>query len=322
MNQHVNMELMQQRALLYLLNFLAQQHYRFTVITPLSHERVFIRKQNLSDTARNLKDIFGWNLPFSAEDLDQSLFLILKNAELIHLQEQQWLSHVRVASLGDQLFIHSAFPTIETDAVFFGPDTYRFYYHLKQYLLNQTQAIRRSVELCCGASPVALAIARLLPDSAEIFTADINPKALFYSQVNKDFTGVSNLFPTQSNLFSNLDGHFDLIFANPPYLMDLHERHYRHGGNKLDGTELALNILKQGITRLTPHGTLFLYTGVAIRHDGNKFLDAVDRWIQDYPDFKYSYEEIDPDVFGEELEQPAYQHIERIAVALVKLTAA
>lgn len=74
MDQHVNMELVQQRALLYLLNFLKQKHYRFTVITPLSHERIFMRKQNLPNELRSLKDIFGWNLPFYPQDLDQHLF--------------------------------------------------------------------------------------------------------------------------------------------------------------------------------------------------------------------------------------------------------
>jgi len=322
MNQHFTMECIQQRALHYLLHFLEEQHYHFTVITPLSHERILKRKKHLFNTARSLKDIFGWNLPFYPEALDQQLFLILKNADLIRLEDQQWLSTVRVASLDEKLFIHSAFPTLETDVVFFGPDTYRFYYHLKQYLLNQTHDIQRSVELCCGASPVAITIAKFIPKATEIFTADINPKALFYSQVNKDFTGLSNIIPTQSNLFSNLEGHFDLIFANPPYLMDLDERQYRHGGNVRDGTDLSFNILTEGIKRLTPQGTLFLYTGIAISQDGNKFLEAVDSWIQDYPDFNYSYEEIDPDVFGEELEQSAYQHIERIAVVLIKLSAA
>lgn len=322
MNQHFNMKLIQQTALLYLLNFLKDIHYDFIVITPLTHERVFNRKKKISNEVKSLKDIFGWNLPFSPEDLDQHLFQLLKNAYLIRPQDKQWLSNVRIASMDDKLFIHSAYPTTETDAVFFGPDTYRFHYHLKQYLINKTFAIRRSVELCCGASPVAISIAHLLPEAAEIFTADINPKALFYSQVNKDFTGVHNIFPIQSNLFSNLEGCFDLIFANPPYLMDLQERQYRHGGNILDGTDLSFKILTEGIKRLTPQGTLFLYTGIAISHNGNKFLEAVDSWIQDYPDFKYTYEEIDPDVFGEELEQPAYQHIERIAVVLVKLSAA
>lgn len=321
MNQYFDMQLLQQHALLFLLNFLKERHYHFTVITPLSHERIIMRKKNQSTNLRNLKDIFGWNLPFYPEDLDTQLFNTLKKAHLIRIENNQWISNIRVASLEDELFIHSAFPTLENDAVFFGPDTYRFYYHLKQHLLTRPQPLQRSVELCCGASPVALTIAKSFPAVSEVFSVDINLKALFYSQVNKKFVGLNNVYPIESDLFSNLEGNFDLIFANPPYLMDIHERQYRHGGNELDGTDLSFNILKEGIKRLTPSGSLFLYTGIAISHQGNKFLEAVQSWIKNYPTFKCNYEEIDPDVFGEELDQPTYQHIERIAVVLVKLSA-
>ena len=144
---------------------------------------------------------------------------------------------------------------------------------------------------------------------------------MFYSEINQTFAGLENIYPIQSNLFSSLEGNFDLIFANPPYLMDSAERQHRHGGNELDGTDLAFDILKQGITHLSKNGSLFLYTGVAIRSSGNNFLVAVDAWIENYPSFKYTYEEIDPDVFGEELDEMAYQQIDRIAVALVKITA-
>ncbi|VXA58327.1 conserved hypothetical protein [Acinetobacter proteolyticus] len=321
MNQFLNSELIQQKSLLSLLHFLKEQHYRFTVITPQTHQRIFMRKINLSSEPRSLKDIFGWNLPFHPEDLDPQLFNTLKKALLIRHVGDQWLSNIRVAALEDELFIHSAFPTLEQDAVFFGPDTYRFYYHLKQYLLNQCQPLGRTLELCCGTSAVAIVIAKTFPELNEIFTADINPKALFYSQVNKKFIGLKHIFPIHSNLFSNLQGDFDLIFANPPYLMDSHERQYRHGGNCLDGTDLSFKILQEGIKRLTPQGKLFLYTGIAISHQGNKFLEALENWIQHYPHFNYSYEEIDPDVFGEELDQSVYQHIERIAVVLITITA-
>lgn len=321
MNLPLNSELIRQESLLYLLHFLKERHYRFTAITPQTHQRVFIRKMNLSSEPRSLKDIFGWNLPFHPEDLDPLLFNTLKKALLIRNVGNQWLSNIRVAALEDELFIHSAFPTLEQDAVFLGPDTYRFYYHLKRYLLNQSQPFGRTLELCCGTSAVAIVIAKTFTGLTEILTADINPKALFYSQVNKKFIGINHIFPIHSNLFSNLQGDFDLIFANPPYLMDIHERQYRHGGNCLDGTDLSFKILQEGIKRLTPQGKLFLYTGIAISQQGNKFLEAFENWIQHYPDFNYNYEEIDPDVFGEELDQSAYQHIERIAVVLITISA-
>lgn len=321
MKQHLDTSLLQQHALLFLLKFLKEQNYRFTVITPLTHERIIKRKESLSSRSTTLRDIFGWNLTFAPEDLDPQLFVLLEKADLIHIENNQCFSKIRVASLEDELFIHSAFPTVENDAVFFGPDTYRFYYHLKQYLLTQSPSCQRTVELCCGTSAVAISIAKRFPSISEVFTADINPKALFYSQVNQQFNGLENIYPTHSNLFSDLEGNFDLIFANPPYLMDIQERQYRHGGNNLDGTELSFNILREAVKRLAPNGSIFLYTGISISQYGNKFLEAIQSWIINYPTLKCTYEEIDPDVFGEELEQPNYQHIERIAVVLVKINA-
>ena len=319
MNQILDIQTSQQQALLFLLDFLKQRDYQFTAITPLSHQRILSRKRQEKNTAITLRDIFGWNLAFAETDLEPALFEILKDNQLIHFQDHQWRSDVRVASLDRELFIHSSFPTVQQDSVFFGPDTYRFEYHLKQYLAARPHSFKRAVELCCGTSAAAISMAKHYPDFSEIIVSDLNPKVLLYSQINAGFAGLDNIYPVYSNLYDHLEGQFDLIFANPPYLMDADQRQYRHGGNQLDGNELAFNIVKEGIQRLNPQGCLFLYTGVAIRADGNPFLEHLEKLIVPQPNFHWSYEEIDPDVFGEELEQPAYQHIERIALALVKL---
>lgn len=319
MNQILDIKTSQQQALLYLLNFLKQQDYQFTAITPLSHQRILDRKQNDLNKEITLKDIFGWNLGFKKTDLDPALFSILEEHQLLKFQENLYLSQVRVASLNNALFIHSAFPTIEQDAVFFGPDTYRFAYHLKQYLASRSDPLKRAVELCCGTSAAAVSIAKNFPDYDELIVADLNPKALLYSQMNIDFAGLKKIHPVQSDLFANLQGQFDLIFANPPYLIDPYQRQYRHGGDELDGNALSFRIIKEGIQHLYPRGCIFLYTGVTVTQDGNRFLAHLENLMKQYKNISWSYEEIDPDIFGEELEQPAYQHVDRIALALVKI---
>ena len=82
---------------------------------------------------------------------------------------------------------------------------------------------------------------------------------------------------------------------------------------------MSFNIVKQAIQRLNTQGCLFLYTGVAIRPNSNPFLEHLEKLLTPYSNINWSYEEIDPDVFGEELDEPAYQHIERITLVLVKL---
>lgn len=309
----------QHHVLIQLLSYLKAQHYCFVTITPLSHQRILSRQLLQPLHRPSLRDIFGWNLPFQQDALPLDMFEMLKNARLIHAMEEYWVSNVRVASLENELFIHSAFPTMEQEAVFFGPDTYRFIYHLKKYLQAEQPALQRCVELCCGASPAAIALARWFPQITESVAVDINPKALFCSQINAEAAGLPQVYTVNSNLLNDLHGDFDLIVANPPYLMDSEQRQYRHGGNMLDGAGLAFSILEQGIKRLNPNGLLFLYTGIAISDQGNRFLQTLENWIALYPFISWEYEEIDPDVFGEELDQPAYQHIERVAVVIVKL---
>jgi hypothetical protein len=49
------------------------------------------------------------------------------------------------------------------------------------------------------------------------------------------------------------------------------------------------------------------------------FLEALGTW-RDSPEFGWTYKELDPDVFGEELLTPGYQNVERIAVVALVVT--
>lgn len=106
------------------------------------------------------------------------------------------------------------------------------------------------------------------------------------------------------------------MVVNPPYLVDPSNRVYRSGGGPL-GAPLSEKIIAQGRTWLVPSGRLIGYTGVAIVGGADLFLQNV-RTILGDAALPFRYFELDPDVFGEELDTPAYSHIDRIAaVALV-----
>jgi methylase of polypeptide subunit release factors len=114
-----------------------------------------------------------------------------------------------------------------------------------------------------------------------------------------------------------VSGLFDLIIANPPYLVDARQRTYRHGGGEL-GAALSVQIAEQGIDRLVPRGRLLLYTGAAIVDS----VDALHETLRARLASRvahFSYEEIDPDVFGEELEAPPYDRADRIAAVAVSI---
>ena len=286
----------------------ADTGYEFVTPTPLTIARVNAR--NGSNWACDLRDVFGWSRPFLPGVLPGEIAEAAQQAGLLLPAGEGMRSTVRLSSLNGTLFMHSAYPTSATDAVFFGPDTYRFARAIRQ---NLPAAVHRAIDVGCGAGPGAIVIARERPH-AEVFGVDINPAALRLTRVNAARAGVA-VEARESDLLSGIDGNFDLIVANPPYLVDPGARAYRHGGGPL-GAGLSLKIIQTAIERLTPGGTLLLYTGAAIIAGDDPFRAAAAS-ILTGSGLGWTYEEIDPDVFGEELEGGAYADSDRIAAVLL-----
>ena len=288
--------------------------YSFTTVTPATHERVNRRLQNA--WANDLEGVFGWSRPFRQEVVSAELFEFMRRAGVLVPYDEEreaWRSRVRFSSLHGQLIMHSAYPTIEADSVFFGPDTYRFANALSYHFALNPQPVRRAVDIGCGAGPGSILCALQHPQ-AEVIGADINESALAMTRVNAALAETHNLQARNSNLLSGVEGDFDLIVSNPPYLLDPSERAYRHGGGPL-GAGLSLAIVEEAMQRLTPGGTLLLYTGVAMMNNRDPFRQAVSERIP--TGFSWSYYETDPDVFGEELESEAYATCDRIAAVVL-----
>lgn len=309
-------------ALVELGRWLQDQGYRHACVTPATHARLLQRRPG--DSAESLADVFGWNLPFSAALLPAALLAKLVAVGAVRVLDTGLLcSHLRFATLELQgqtgLFCHSAYPTLETDAVFFGPDSHRFVAAIGRMMADTAFAHRsglRAVELCAGAGPGAWALARCLAEypPAQLLLADLNAKALACAAINLQLNagaGSADAQCTQGDLFGDAAGMFDLIVANPPFLRDPAGRAYRHGGETF-GTDLSLRIVRESLPRLAPGGCLLLYTGAPMVRGRDIFHDALGALLRQEM-FSCAYEEIDPDIFGEELEQPAYAEVERIA---------
>lgn len=301
-------------ALLWLGAHLRAAGYRFQAVTPETHRRFLARSQHW---ARGLADAFGWNLPFQTPLLGAARCAALATAGCISVHGEGWKANVRAASLDELIVFHSAFPTEQHDSVFFGPDTYRFVRAIRQTLPALAQPPRRVIEIGCGAGPAAIVLAAALPD-ADVTAADINQRALEHTAINGCLAGVRNMRMALSDLLDGVDGVFDLVVANPPYMLDAAARAYRHGGGS-HGEGLAVAIVRAALQRLAPGGTLMLYTGTAVINQQDAFWRAV-RPLLDGADCHWRYEELDPDVFGEELDQPGYADVDRIAVAWLVMT--
>jgi release factor glutamine methyltransferase len=287
--------------------------YRFVTPTPETHRRVAARSS--SGRAQTLVDAFGWSRPFEAGFLPDDLFALLKAADAIKRMGALFKSRVRFSSIGEQfLFAHSAYPTVQEDAVFFGPDTYRFARLITTALSGRPRRpVACAVDIGCGSGAGGLLASRCLATPPQrLVLADVSPKALRFAGINAALNGIA-AETVESDVLNGISCAVDLIVTNPPYLVDSAHRLYRDGGGAF-GFDLSLRILRESLTRLAPDGGLLvLYTGSAIVGGEDLFRTAAERVLAERGDVRWSYGEIDPDVFGEELDTPAYAEVDRIA---------
>lgn len=296
-------------ALVELLHQLVDRQYHFTCVTPATHARVLSRP---APDEPGLRDIFGWNRHFLAAQLEPELLRLLERSGCVEKTGDQLRSRVRVASLGGRLFLHSSYPTSSDDSVFLGPDTYRFV----RFVLAQRQELERAawlVDMGAGSGAGGI-LAGAAAAIARVTLVDINPAAARLARINAIAAGAE-----ASVLVSDqIPRGCDLVIANPPYMMDISHRTYRDGGAMFGG-ELASRWAKEALESLGPAGTMLLYTGAAVRRGRLPLVECLQN-LCTKADATLDVEEIDPDVFGEELENPAYGEIERIAALGIRIT--
>lgn len=293
-----------------LLQRLAELDYRF--VTP-GNGTVRRNRQRRAAAPRVLDDVFGWSLEFHKDDLVPGLFAIATDAGLLEPAGDGWRSRIRVSDVRGSLFAHSAYPTNTRDAVFLGPDTYRF----ARFVAEHWPAIPpvSVLDVGTGSGVGAVLAAKAFP-KAGVVGSDVNELALSMARANAAAAGVR----IQATLCDDpppLDGGYDLILANPPYINGS-GRTYSNGGG-LDGAEVSLRWALDGATKLAPRGRMLLYTGSAIRSGEDRLRSAL---AVQLPDLGCSleYDEIDPDVFGGLLRSPEYEGVDRIAAVGAVIT--
>jgi SAM-dependent methyltransferase len=299
-----------ERALVELGRYLANGGYRFTTVTPETHRRVQARDRS---GAYPLRDLFGWSRPVPIRDLSSEVIALMDQAGVLQTDGGAVKSTVRFSSLNDCLFLHSTYPTVQHDAVFFGPDTYRFARLISAELTARPLRIQSILDIGCGSGTGGIIAWRhLQAPASRLALSDINPRALTFSRVNAALNSVGEVHCLVSDVAARISGSFDLIVSNPPYMIDPAARAYRDGGGPL-GASLSARILDEGLGLLNPGGRLVLYTGVAIVDGWDAFQDLAKRVVAK-AGMTLRYQELDPDVFGEELDASAYSNVERIAV--------
>lgn len=291
------------RALVGLGRWLREAGYRFVTPTPATHARVNARASNATTTT--LGGALGWSRPFREGALPAEAERLLRDADALTSVDGLLRCRVRFSSIGDDLFVHSAYPTHDPDAVFFGPDSYRFV----SFLRRAVRPTATLVDIGAGSGAGGLS---LLGRAERVILGDINDSALRYARINAEIMGAARATEVvHSDVLAGISGAPATVIANPPYMIDAAHRTYRDGGGPL-GFALAVRIVWESLARLAPGGQLVLYTGSPVIDGVHPLRGALATVLADRP-CRHSWEELDPDVFGEELETPHYQQVDRIA---------
>lgn len=130
--------------------------------------------------------------------------------------------------------------------------------------------VQRALDLCTGSGCLAILMAEAFPD-AQIDAVDLSADALAVARRNVDDYGLeSRVRLVQSDLLDGLDGRYDLIICNPPYVtadsMAALPAEYRHEPELAlaagdDGLDIVRRLLAGARQHLTEHGLLFVEVG-------------------------------------------------------------
>ena len=72
------------------------------------------------------------------------------------------------------------------------------------------------LDLCCGSGCIAISLAKLI-NGASVYASDISDKAINLTQRNAEKLG-ADIHVLKSDLFEGIEGTFDFIISNPPYI--------------------------------------------------------------------------------------------------------
>lgn len=136
--------------------------------------------------------------------------------------------------------------------------------------IEYDELIHHALDLCTGSGALAIQLAHHYPE-ANIDAIDISIDALEVASVNVQAYGFENRINLiHTDLFIGIDGTYDLIVSNPPYvdaesvaeLPDeyLHEPELALGSG-IDGLDATRIILQQAAKYLNPQGVLLVEIG-------------------------------------------------------------
>ena len=171
-----------------------------------------------------------------------------------------------------------------------------YFYMTKEERSVPNESVPYVLDLCCGSGAIGVSIAKACP-FAYVTLSDVSVKAMNNARCNIHLTNtVKNVrINAQSNMFEKIEGKFDLICCNPPYISEKEMAQLPPSVTDFD-PELALYGGKDGLDfyrvlasksrhYLRPMGSVIMEIGYRQGKAVQKLFESYDftaQVIQDY----------------------------------------
>lgn len=239
-----------------------------TVLETIDGGTRYLEKRGIEDARRNMQWLVAHHLGCSRMDLYTQFDRPLEEVTLAPLRETLKkrgegvpLQHL----LGSVAFHHHEF-TCDARALIPRPETEELVEWILSLPLPDSQAV---LDMGCGSGVIGLSLAAARP-TWQLTLADVSPDALSLARENAARLGLNTVRFAESHLFTSVDGSFDGIVANLPYIPDSERasisREVRHDPQLAlfsgpDGLDLIRSFIPAAWQRLQPGGWIALEIG-------------------------------------------------------------
>jgi SAM-dependent methyltransferase len=251
--------------------------YEVSSVAPIFY-RAFARK---NPDVMPLFEAFAINRPFWRQSLERVMpaALVARLADLGVIVptraggEDRWVSRLTATPVGPRIFFHDnslIFEHEKPDHVFLGRCSTR----LAERAVEAQAGRRfgRGLDLCTGSGVQAMTMSGACD---EVVGGDVNPRALAYARANAQANGVKNATFVRSDLFTSIEGKFDIITANTPFLLLPEGSKALSGNGGHLGIELAVRLFEGLDAHLEPGGLSLVVASTVIIDGRNVFEEKL-----------------------------------------------